>query len=185
MLVVAGSGLAMLAGWRLASRDAPQPDQVQAGGRRIWRGASLAAGTLLLGVEGALVALLVVWHAATGDSSNSMGFLAVQLEAWGSYFGIGGLHLGWAAAYLLFVPLAVAALAASTSVLTGHERPVLVVAATWFLVALLLSIASLRLTAFVPVQLLVLVLVVIGTWPSVLSLGSRLLGPAGGGRTTT
>lgn len=163
--VVLGALLAAFAGWLRASREPRQ--RIQTGGERqpLWRNAALIAGGFLFWVEGTIVCLLIIWHGVTGESISGMDFLTMELEASDGYFGIGRLHVGWEVAYILFVSLGVAAVVASLALLGGRKRPLLVIASLWLVTAVLLSVASLRLTSFMATQLFVFALAVVGTWP--------------------
>src|SRR5204862_8242360 len=114
--------------------------------RPVWRGAAIVAGGLCLWTEGLLFVLLVVSHVATGRSSQGPSFLGIDIEAWDSYFGVSGHHVGWEVAYVAFVPIAVAAIVAALALLRGREWPALAVATAWLAEAILFSAAGLRLS---------------------------------------
>jgi hypothetical protein len=176
LVVAVGAVLAGLAAWRLWTRVGEPAEPGPRTVRPLWQGAALVAGGLLLWTEGLMVVLLVVWHAATGDSSQGPELLGIYLEAWDSHFGVSGHHMGWEIAYVAFVPIAIAAMIAALALLRGREGPALAVATAWFAEAAVFSLGGLRLSGFFWTQLFVLVLIAVGTWPQPLVFVRWMLG---------
>jgi hypothetical protein len=165
LAVAVGAVLAGLAAWRLWTRVGEPAEPGPRTVRPLWQGAAIVAGGLLLWTEGMLFVLHLAFHAATGRSSQGPNFLGMDLEAWDSYFGVSGHHVGWEVAYVAFAPIALAAIVAALVLLRGREWPALAVAAAWFAEAVVFSVGGLRLSGFFWTQLLVLVLIAVGTWP--------------------
>jgi hypothetical protein len=175
LVVGVGAVLAGLAAWRFWTRVGEPAQPGVRTVRPLWHGAAIVAGGLLLWTEGLLFVLLVASHVA-GHSGQGPNFLGIELEAWDSWFGVSGHHVGWEVAYVAFVPIAVAALIAALALLRGREWPALAVATAWLAEAIVFSVAGLRLSGFLWTQLFVLVLITVGTWPQPMAFVRGTLG---------
>ena len=102
----------------------------------------------------------------TALAGPGMGFTvgtSVVTEAGG--IRVGDLLVGWPAASLGLVPLSIATLIAIARLARRFDRPAIVVAGLWFVLAIAVSAAAFRVTGFVWPQAVFLALLVAGTWP--------------------
>jgi hypothetical protein len=134
------------------------------GPRSLWRNLAVLVAGFTLGFEAVVVGILMPLLRPDGSSVFITNLTITGLPAG---LDVAGVVVSWPLAAFVFVPLGVATLVAIIGVWRGSALPLLVAAALWLVVAIVMGFVSGGASAFQATQGWVFLIALVAAWPDV------------------